>query len=489
VTARPTKSVRQAAADGYVLASRLFLKALALIYLAAFVSLGVQVTALAGAGGIFPLAEQLSGVQGGSWLARLLAYPSLFWLASGDAALEAACWIGAGAAVLLLLGRWERPLLVLLFVLYLSLFHAGQLFMNFQWDYLLLEAGFLAIFLPGRGRVVIWLFRWLLFRLRFLSGVSKLVSGDAAWSGFTALESYFETQPLPHLGAWYAHHLPDWLLRFGTGATLFVELLVPFFFFLPRRWRLAGAGVTILWQVLIIATSNHNFFNLLTIALCLFLLDDRAVAALMPRGLAARWLDAGAAEKTGVTAVYGAVAAGAIVVPVSLALALEMVVNQPLPEPVAQAVEAVRPFRIANRYHVFPTVDAERYELQIEGTADGEHWETYRFRYKPGDPADAPPFVVPHQPRIDWLMWFVPKNPVFLPWFDRFLDRLLVNDPTVVGRLVHNPFPTTGPRALRVSIYRYRFSTPAERAATGHWWVRESLGPFLPLPGRQRQAG
>ncbi len=284
---------------GYRLVAWLFLRLLALIYLAAFASLAVQIQALAGEGGIFPLSEQLAGAVQAHGALAWLAYPSFFWLAAGDGALLGAAWGGALLAVLLLVLPWmtgiamlsaapaawvERTVLLLLYLLYLSLYQAGQFFTNFQWDYLLLETGFLAMWLPGGPRLVVWLFRWLLFRLRFESGLAKLLSGDPSWRDLTALRYYFETQPLPHAGAWYAHQLPDWLLRAGAGGTLFVELVVPFFIFLPRPWRLFAAWTTILWQLLIIATSNHNFFNLLTIALCLFLFDDRAVGRILPKG-------------------------------------------------------------------------------------------------------------------------------------------------------------------------------------------------------------
>jgi hypothetical protein len=251
-----------AGAPEYRLVAWLFLRLLALIYLAAFASLSVQILALAGAQGILPIAEQLESLAEQWGPLRFLAYPSLFWVASGDWALLAAAYAGCSLSLLLLAGWRERPVLILLYSLYLSLYHAGQIFTNFQWDYLLLEAGFLSIFLPGGSRLLVWLFRWLLFRLRFLSGISKLLSGDPGWSGLVALNTYFETQPLPHLGAWYAHQLPDWLLRLGTGATLVVEILVPFLMFFPRRWRFLAAWLTILWQVLIILTSNHNFFKI-----------------------------------------------------------------------------------------------------------------------------------------------------------------------------------------------------------------------------------
>jgi hypothetical protein len=279
--------------------------------------------------------------------------------------------------------------------------------------------------------------------------------------------------------------LPEWLLRTGAGMTLFLELVVPFFFFLPRRWRLAGATLTILWQVLIIATSNHNFFNLLTIALCLFLLDDRAVAGLLPVRLAERWRQRALGTGQRPLAVLGARLAAVLVVPVSLVLAAEMVTGKPLPAMAQRLVETVRPLRIVNRYHVFPTVDTTRVELEIEATLDGATWRAYRFRYKPGDPAQAPPFVVPHQPRIDWMMWFVPKNPVFLGWFDRLLDGLLRAEPALLSQLAEAPFSGKRPRAVRVMVYRYRYTDGDARRATGAWWTREPLGPFYPLPLRR----
>jgi hypothetical protein len=450
-----------AGAPDYSLVAWLFLRLLAAIYLAAFLSLAVQITALAGGQGIYSIAEQLSvtAESNGAW--RFLAYPSIFWIAASDGALLAAAYGGCVLAVLLFAGWWERPVLVLLYLLYLSLFHAGQIFTNFQWDYLLLEAGFLALFLSGGSRVVVWLYRWLLFRLRY----------------------YFETQPLPHAGAWYAHQLPEWLLRFGSGATLVVEILVPFLMFFPRRWRFLAAWVTILWQVLIILTSNHNFFNLLTIALCLFLFDDRALRRVLPpswrRRAEARPILPAAPRRS--VALATAVAA-AVIVPASLLEALPMLgVHRPIPW-MGAWVDWLEPYRIANRYHVFPTIESERLEVQISGTLDGKDWRPYLFRYWPVELDRIPPFVVPHQPRLDWMLWFVPSSPFFLDWLGRFLHRLLEASPPVLGLLADPPFGDQRPRMLRVDLYRYRFTTAQERAETGDWWHLEYLGPVYPLP-------
>ncbi|MGD2112515.1 MAG: lipase maturation factor family protein, partial [Gammaproteobacteria bacterium] len=264
--------------------SWLFLRLLGLVYLTAFVSFGVQALGLIGSQGILPLADELQAISAQHGTRAWWLFPNLFWLDHSDMAIRAVCGAGVAAALLLALNILTRVMLPVLFLLYLSLVYAGQVFMTFQWDFLLLETGFLAIFLPWGSKIVIWLMHWVLFRLRFLSGAYKLLSGDESWSGFTALQHYFETQPLPHAGAWFAHQLPDALLRAGVGFTFFTELVVPFLVFLPRNLRLFAAWVTILMQVLIMLTSNHNFFNLLTILLCLLLFDDRALRGLrLPR--------------------------------------------------------------------------------------------------------------------------------------------------------------------------------------------------------------
>ncbi len=476
------------ASGRYRLVSALFLRLLALIYLAAFVSLGLQISGLAGPGGILPLEQHLEFVeQRFGWQGYTLL-PTLFWLDAGDLALQGTALAGCAFALLLLFNRLARSSLVMLFLLYLSLVQAGQTFTNFQWDYLLLEAGFLAILLPTGSPLAVWLFRWLLFRLRFLSGAAKLVSGDPSWAGFTALHYYFETQPLPHAGAWYAHQLPDWVLRAGVGWVFFVELLVPLMMLLPRRFRLFAAVVTIATQLAILATSNHNFFNLLTIVLCLFLIDDQALNRLLPQGLARRLLEAGPqAEAVGPWPGRLVAALAALILVVSGLQMWEFLARQRLPQPLAAAVQQVSAWRIVNKYHVFPTINTQRLELRIEGSRDGEHWQAFRFRYKPDNPARMPGFVVPHQPRLDWMLWFVPaRHPLNLSWFEQFAQRLLDGSPAVTSLLANNPFPGEPPRFLRVGLERYRFTAPRERAQTGDWWQRERLGPFFPLPLFQR---
>ncbi|HHJ34318.1 MAG TPA: lipase maturation factor family protein [Gammaproteobacteria bacterium] len=471
--------------DNYRLASGLFIKLLALIYFFAFFSLGIQITGLVGAKGILPLTELLDYMSQNYGAMAWLYKPTLFWIDSSDLALKLLPLLGCIVSLLLLWGI--RPLwsLVTLFVLYLSLFHAGQTFLMFQWDTLLLEAGFLAIFLgSGPSHLLLFLFHWLLFRLRFMSGVSKFSSGDPDWLNLTALNHYFETQPLPHVGAWYFHQLPDWLLQGGVLLAFFTELIVPFFIFLPRRFRLFAAAITLTMQLLIIATSNHNWINLLTIALCLFLLDDDILKKILPRQLRRHvsLVDNAGGDKSGQQINrrnYLLPVFAAMILLGSMTAFTTMVSNIKIPVVLDKATTLIRLWGIGHSFHVFPTMQTERHELQIEGSNDGVEWKVYDFRYKPGALDKKPEFIVPHQPRLDWMIWFVPpRSNVMMYWFDRFLSRLHEGSPDVLALLEHDPFPDKPPRYLRVQVYQYWFTTEHERAVSGNWWKRKYLGEF-----------
>ena len=468
--------------DRYQLTGWVFLRLLALIYFAAFASTALEITGLVGAQGILPAGAYLHELQQQLGPVAWIRFPTVFWIDHSDTALQWASYLGCVFSLLLLFGWRPMLSLIVLFTLYLSLYKVGQMFFNFQWEFLLLEAGFLAIFLTGgANRLLVFLFHWLLFRLRFLSGLAKLHSEDPSWSGLTALNHYFETQPLPHLGSWYAHQLPDWLLRAGTGFTLFVELIVPFFIFLPRRFRLVAATLTILIQLLIIATSNHNFINLLTIALCLFLLDDQALRRLLP----ARSVRARRPSTTPLVSLVALPLIGLLIVPTSVYSAWEYFGDR---ERAAWHHPAnwVRGWGLGNAFHIFPTMQTERHELTIQGSHDGKEWRSYRFRYKPNGPDDVPAFIVPLHPRLDWMIWFIPPQiPAMRRWFDPFMWRLQQNSPAVTGLLAHNPFSDGAPHYLRVLVHRYRFTSRAERRATGRIWHSEYLGEFPRVPPRR----
>jgi predicted DCC family thiol-disulfide oxidoreductase YuxK len=446
----------------------LFLRLLALIYLIAFVSLGVQVRGLIGSHGILPLGDYLDAAASavGPWRAwRLL--PSIFWLAHGDGVLTGSCIVGAVAAVVLLLGFYQRSCLIVMFVLYLSLCSAGQDFLSFQWDMLLLEAGFLAIFL-GSSNLVVWLFRLLVFRLMFSSGAVKLLSGDPTWRSLRAMSFHYFTQPIPTPIAWYMQQLPFWFQKYSTMGVFCIELVMPLFIFLPRRLRFCGGLGLIFLQVLILTTGNYAFFNWLSIALCLFLFDDHALPA---------WLPAGAATR--VTPRRVAIAAAVLVIGLG-ALQMMATFGVTLRGPASGIVRLTAPFGIVNTYGLFAVMTTTRLEITVQGSNDGVTWSDYEFAYKPGPLDRRPPWVAPHQPRLDWQMWFAALSTYRNnPWFVNFMVRLLEGSPEVSRLMRINPFPRTPPRYVRTLISSYQFTDQEERRETGDWWKAEPSGVYL----------
>ncbi len=464
--------------ESYDLVSWTFLRLFGAIYVAAFASLGVQIQGLAGRAGILPLADYLYVAYRELGSAAYWAVPTVFWLNSSDTALVAGTVVGVLLGLLVVADRWTRPALVGLFALYLSYVYAGQDFMSFQWDLLLLEAGFLAMFLTGGSRIVIWLYRWLVFRYLFLAGAVKLLSGDATWRGLTALEYHFWTQPLPTPVAWYAAQLPHGLLAGATAATLAVELGVVLLIFLPRRPRAVAACGVLSFQSLILLTGNYNFFNLLTMLMCIFLFDDAALRHLIPLRVAA-WIGR-RAPSPGRAATLIATALALIVVPVGFNRIWQTVTRTNLP--VLGAVShALSPLLIVNPYGLFAVMTTTRPEIVIEGSDDGYSWREYVFRYKPGPLTRAPLWNIPHQPRLDWQMWFAALGTAEEnPWFAGLMLRLLEGSRPTLALLSSNPFPDHPPKFVRARVYDYRFADPRVRAATGQWWVRELKGAYFP---------
>jgi predicted DCC family thiol-disulfide oxidoreductase YuxK len=458
----------------------LFRRALAVIYAIAFGSLAFQITGLIGERGVLPIRPFLASLARTGSPLRFLAAPSLFWLASDDTTLVGLCFVGLVLSGALFLtgfarGKFERLCLFLLFVLYLSFASTGQEFLSFQWDSLLLETGFLAIFL-GRNRIVPWLFRWLTFRLFFLSGAVKLLSGDPNWRNFSALAFHWHTQPLPTVLAWYADKLPTGVQPFMTAATLGIELVIPFLIFLPRRLRMAGAWWLIALQLLILATGNYTFFNLLALALCLFLFDDQALARFVPQEIRTILLSRPLFR-------IPAIAAAVVVMVLSLSHLIETFSGR-LPAPWNAALRYTAPLQIVNTYGLFAVMTTTRMEIILEGSPDGESWTPYEFRYKPGNVTAAPRWVAPYQPRLDWQMWFAAlSNYQLNPWIVNLAVRLLEGSPEATALLGSNPFPNQPPRFIRAMIYEYTFTDSATRGRTGAWWKREPKGQYLPAVG------
>jgi len=465
----------------------LFLRLLGLTYLIAFWSFGVQAAGLIGSRGISPLPEYLEAAQQYFGFTRFWNVPTLLWLQGSDAMIRIVWMAGTALSVLMAAGLNNRSVRAALFVLYLSLVVAGQEFMGYQWDALLLEAGFLAIFL-GSSTLIIKLFRWLLFRLMFLSGAVKLLSHDPAWRSFTAVPVHYETQPLPTPFAWYFYQLPGWFQRFSVGFVFSVELFVPFLILAPRRLRIWAAAAITLLQMLIALTGNYAFFNLLTVTLCLFLLDDTFLRRFLPNVITSRLSQAipHCSARTWVR--RSCIVIYALVL---FASGFEMadVFSGLHWRPADKLIAAIAPFQIVNTYGLFAIMTTTRPEISIEGSDDGETWLPYEFKYKPGNVDRRPLWVAPHQPRLDWQMWFAALGDYRSNrWILQFMGRLLEGSPEVEGLMLNNPFPKAPPRYLRATLYRYHFTDRDQKSKTGNSWRRELIGEYVPAISLRTQS-
>jgi hypothetical protein len=476
----------------YAFATWLFLRLLGFIYLIAFASLATQIKGLAGREGILPASEVLEYRDRGK-ISRFWRLPTLCWLSTSDRFLLFLCWGGAVLGGLLTAGFAPVPTLILLWAFYLSLFNVCRLFLGYQWDVLLLETGFLAIFLapaqlwsrvasaPPPSPLIIWLLWWLLFRLMFSSGFVKLRSGDKAWRSLTALRHHYETQPLPTPAAWYAHQLPKGIHRISTAAVLLIELVGPVFILGPPCARHAVCGSFIILMFLIELTGNYAFFNLLGVALSLLLLDDQIWRSALQRFMSADLInhqisamDAPGNKGTNVLAV------------VLLLISCDVIAklfHRPIawPRLLTKGLEFLAPFHLVSSYGLFAVITTERPEINIEGSYDGVNWMRYEFKWKPGAVQRAPCFVAPHQPRLDWQMWFAALGYCETnPWIVRFMVRVLEGSESVLGLLNTNPFLHKPPRYIRASLYDYRFASLARRKASRAWWIAERRGTYCP---------
>jgi len=490
----------------YSVARRWFLRSLGLIFLIAFVSFWVQIDGLIGANGIIPVREFLPAAHAQLGDRAWSIQPTLCWFNSSDAFLHFLCGGGIVLSLLLIFGIAPALSLVGLVVFYLSLAIAGQTFLSFQWDILLLETGFLSIFLapwrlwpvaaavsaakgfqsaggtpastvdPPISRAALFLLKVLLFKLMIMSGVVKLTSGDDSWLNLSALDYHYWSQPLPTVIGWWADQSPEWFKKFSVAFCLVVEIIVPFFIWAPRRLRLLACGLLIFLQIMIAATGNYNFFNLLTIALCLLLVDDAVWHRKNSTVTDRRY------KYSDRLSIYATV----VVLVLTLPLNARLIYSAFKPEAewsglLGSVYARAEAFRIVNGYGLFRVMTKDRKEIVIEGSADGIDWKPYEFKWKPGDVMRAPGWCAPHQPRLDWQMWFAalgsyPQN----PWFVKTVISLLHGKPAVAGLFERNPFPQSPPQYVRATFYRYRFTTVQEHRETGAWWKRQELGEYLP---------
>jgi hypothetical protein len=476
---------RPAPTGTFIGPAALFLRLLGIVYAIAFASFAVQARGLVGSHGILPAAEfleRLAQLGPHAWMQA----PGVFWWSASDSSIVQVSWIGAVVGLAVTAGIAQAPLLAVSWILYISVCSIGQDFLGFQWDSLLAEAGFLAIWLapwrvftswrgsPRSPLAPLWLLRILLFRLMVASAAVKLFRNDQTWLQLKALDYHYWTQPIPTWTAFFAHQMPAWTHALSTFIMFVIEGVMPFGIFLPRPFRLAAFASLAGLQIIIGMTGNYGYFNLLTVALCVLLLDD----ACLPQ----RWRPARALEPAVPTAwrtpraLAGWTLAGLWLVPSAFVFARSLGYREAPPELIASFEQVVGPFRLINGYGLFAHMTTERLEITIEGSRDGVDWRPYTFKWKPGDPQRRPAFVEPHMPRLDWQMWFAALGSwKRSPWFKQFLDRLLEGSPDVLALLESNPFPDAPPEQIRARFDQYRFSSLEDWEKTGDWW---EVGPF-----------
>jgi lipase maturation factor 1 len=484
---------------GFLAARWLFLRALGLIYFSAFYSFAYQIRGLIGPHGLLPATEYLAQVAHVLGSLRFWYAPTVFWWSASDRALLGVCVAGMIASLLITLNLFPRGMLLLCFIGFLSCIAAAQEFSSYQSDGMLLEAGFISLFFapsgwrPGFGaaeppsRASRFLLVWLMFRIYFESGIVKMLSHDPEWRNFTAMDEYYQNGPLPTWIAWYAQHLPHAIHAFTAFLTLALELVLIFAVFLPRRSRILLFFLITPWQIGIILTSNYAFLNYLVLLLGFLLLDDKFLARFLPRKLRPQEQVSVATSSAAAPGVQGWQRSLSIWVQaffltwifyVTTAL-LILMLSPAAPLPIFP-IRALEPFRVANDFGLFAVMTRGRYEIEFQGSRDGETWTPYPFRNKPQDVHAAPRIYAPYQPRFDWNLWFASLgNWRQYPFVLQVEERLLVGEPDVLALFAGNPFPGHPPQQVRAIVWQYWFSDWKEHEQ-GIWWRREQIGLYAP---------
>jgi lipase maturation factor 1 len=466
----------------------IFLRCLGLIFFSAFYSLAFQIRGLIGPRGLLPAGTWLEQVaQALPGLSRFWKVPTLLWLDSNNPALMALVWGGLVASALLVLNVWPRATIALCLVTFVSFIAAAQDFASYQSDGMLLEAGFLSLFFAPRGvwpglgathppsPASLFLLRWEWFRIYFESGVVKLLSGEVQWRNLTAMDHYYENGPLPSWPGWYVQqHLPHGFHAATAGLTLLLELVVVWMAWLPRRFRIACFLIVTPFQIGIILTANYAFLNYLVLVLGFLLLDDCALARI--------GLPPPPAVEARPTPRWRAASAAVALIWIFYSTVITYVPSAGL---LAAPARLIAQFRIANQYGLFAVMTRARYEIEFQGSRDGVAWVPYPFRYKPQDLMERPGIFAPYQPRFDWNLWFASLGSwQESPWVVVTEIRLLEGSPDVLALFRRDPFAGKPPQRVRVVLWQYWFTTPAEKRETGAWWKRKLLGEYAPGAGR-----
>ncbi len=466
------------------LARWLYLRGLAVVVLVAVGSLWLQLDGLIGSNGVWPAADQMKQLAAAEGVS-FFDVPTLAWISASDTALHLLCALCVVLAVLLLVGVWPRFVLALLWLGWMSLVHVGGPFLSFQWDVLLIETLFFSIFfapaglrplLESQSEPAGWarfILLFLAFKLTFSSGVVKLASGDPSWKDLTALSFHYWTQPLPTWTSYLAYQGPLFFHQLCCAVMFLCELPLAAMALGNRRMRLVSAGAMFSLQVALGAAGNYSYFNLLTAVLCLPLLDDAALKALAPRWKWPSLPSRPHSSRNGVRRLGLALA-----VFYAVASTLFFLGSDGFIAPLRSVLTALYPFATLNRYGAFAVMTKTRPEIVIEGSRDGQTWEPWEFKYKPGRVDVRPGFIAPYQPRLDWQMWFASLSACANnPWLLSLQRKLLQGSAPVRGLLSTDPFGEIPPRFIRTTTWDYQFAPPGQN---GVWWTRENPRPYCP---------
>ena len=471
--------------DGYLWARWLFLRGLGLIFLSAFYSLAFQIRGLIGERGILPAdryLEQLSSQLGP--IQRIWYAPTLLWVNASDAMLSLIVVAGIVASVLMVFNIWPKLTVALCTLLFLSCIGALQDFSSYQSDGMLLEAGFISFFFAPRGkrpglgavdppsRLSLFMLRWEWFRIYFESGLVKILSGDQSWRNFTAMDEYYQNGPLPAWLGWYVQHFPHWYHAGTVLLTFFVELILVWAVFLPRRFRVVCFVIVTALQIGIITTANYGFLNYVVLVLGVLLLDDPTLVRIgFPPPSTRAPIEHGQIYRRVETAVLG----------VALYTTIAAFLIGGSSSILSLPYRLLSPFRIANAYGLFAIMTPARYEIEFQGSNDGVKWVPYAFRYKPQDVYERPGFYALYQPRFDWNLWFASLAPWQQnPWVVLTEERLLEGSPSVLSLFRDDPFKGKPPAMVRTVLSQYWFTDLKTKRKSGAWWRRQEIGPFSP---------
>lgn len=472
----------------YWLTRFVLLRVLGFVYFFAFLSLAIQVIPLMGENGLLPAKAFLSEFHFENKIDAFIKLPTIFWLNESDNFLLFLAWLGVALSFILMIGFANVPLMAVLWLVYMSFVHIGQLWYSYGWEIQLIETGFIAIFLcplldmrpfpkNAAPAPVIWLFRWLAFRVYIGAGLIK-IRGDECWRNLTCLYYHYETQPIPNPLSPYFHFMPRLLNRLGVLWNHFIELIVPFFVFYPGIVRNIAGMLLISFQVILILSGNLSFLNWITIVPAIACFDDRFFRRILPERIVQKaWHTAKNKRQ------YKSQKIVAWVL-VALVAFLSIPVIKNLASPYQYMNTSFNRWELVNTYGAFGSIGRQRYELVLEGTEDETinqqtKWKEYEFKAKPGNPYRKLPVIAPYQPRIDWQIWFAAmERPEQNPWLVHLIWKFLHNDKGAISLIAYNPFPDKPPKYIRVEFYHYKFAPIGNK--DGLVWNREYIGEWLP---------